>query len=77
MQSKIRHKDQLTRNAPAVKDLKRRTWKKLKTFKNTYKNVYGMMVEVGIAEVVEEAIQCEAGLPTKYKLTRPNFLHFY
>ncbi len=34
------------------------------------------MVEAGIAEVVEEAIQHEAGLPTKYKLTRPEYLVF-
>ncbi len=34
------------------------------------------MVEAGIAEVVEEAIQHEAGLPTKYKLTRPEYLLF-
>ncbi len=43
-----RHQDQLTRNASAVKNLKRR----------------------------EEAIQHEAGLPTKHKLTRPKYLVF-
>jgi hypothetical protein len=34
-----------------------------------YANVYETMVDAGIAEVVEEAIQHEAGLPTKHKLT--------
>ncbi len=71
-----RHQDQLTRNASAVKDLKRRTWVKTENFKNMYENVYETMVEAGIAEVVEEAIQHEAGLPTKYKLTRPEYLIF-
>ncbi len=41
-----------------------------------YENVYKMMVEAGIAEVVEEAIQHEAGLLTKYKLTHPKYLVF-
>jgi hypothetical protein len=70
------HQDQLTRNASAVKDLKRRTWVKTENFKNMYENVYKMMVEAGIAEVVEEAIQHEAGLLTKYKLTHPKYLVF-
>jgi hypothetical protein len=35
-----------------------------------------MMGEAGIAEVVEAAIQHEAGLPTKYELTRPKYLLF-
>jgi len=34
------------------------------------------MVEAGIAEEVEEAIQYDAGLPTKFKLTHPEFLLF-
>ncbi len=45
-------------------------------FANMYENAYDTMVEVGIAEVADEAIQNEAGLPTKYKLTRPKFLLF-
>jgi hypothetical protein len=34
------------------------------------------MVEVGIVEEVKDAIQYETGLPTKYKLTKPEFLLF-
>jgi hypothetical protein len=34
------------------------------------------MVEAGIAEEVEEAIQYDAGSPTKFKLTHPKFLLF-
>jgi hypothetical protein len=45
-------------------------------FKNMYENVYETVVEAGIAEVVEEAIQHEAGLPTKYVLTQPEYLLF-
>ncbi len=47
-------------------------------FKNMYEKVYEtmVMIEAGIAEVVEEAIQCEAGLPTKYVLTQPEYLLF-
>jgi hypothetical protein len=41
-------------------------------FANMYENVYDTMVEAGIAKVVDDAIQ-QAGLPTKYKLTRPDF----
>jgi hypothetical protein len=41
-----------------------------------YKNVYKTMVEVGVAEELEEAIQLDAGLPTKYKLTYPDHVLF-
>ena len=71
-----RYEDVLTRNGSVVKDLKRRTWVTAENFQNMYENVYETMVEAGIAEVVEEAIQHEAGLPTKYKLTRPEYLLF-
>jgi hypothetical protein len=35
-----------------------------------------MMVEAGVAEEVSEDIQHEAGLPSKDKLTRPEFILF-
>ncbi len=35
-----------------------------------YKNVYHTMVEAGIAEIVEDEIQYDQGLPTKYKLNQ-------
>ena len=34
------------------------------------------MVKAGIAEEVEEAIQYNAGLPTKFKLTHPELFLF-
>lgn len=34
-----------------------------------HEDVYEMMAEVGVAEVVEEASLHKAGLPAKYKLT--------
>ncbi len=37
---------------------------------------YTTMVETGIAEVVEDAIQYDTGLPSKYKLIKPEFLLF-
>ena len=39
-----------------------------------YENVYETMVEAGIAEKVEEDIQYETGLPSKHKLTKPEYL---
>jgi hypothetical protein len=41
-----------------------------------YNNVYKMMVKAGMVEEVSEEIQREAGLPSKYKLTRPEFILF-
>jgi hypothetical protein len=41
-----------------------------------YENVCATMVEKGIAEKVEDAIHYETGLPTKYKLTHPEYLLF-
>jgi hypothetical protein len=35
-------------------------------FTNMYGNAYEMMVEAGIAEKVEEEIQYETGLPSKF-----------
>jgi hypothetical protein len=71
-----RHEDVLTRNGSEVKDLKRGTWVKSKIFQNMYENIYATMVEVGIAEELEEEIQHERGLPTKKALTEPEFLLF-
>jgi hypothetical protein len=39
-------------------------------------NIYKTMVKAGIAEEVEEAIQYNAGLPTKFKLTHPELFLF-
>ncbi len=70
------YEDVLTRNGSVVKDIKRRTWVTSENFANMYENVFNIMVEAGIAKVVDEAIQHEVGLLTKYKLTRPEFLLF-
>jgi hypothetical protein len=70
------HQDELSHNGSIVRDLKQRTWVTAENFENMYNNIYNTMVEVGIAEKVEEAIQYDAGLPTKFKLTHPEFLLF-
>ena len=41
-----------------------------------YDNKYREMVEAGIAEELEEEITHEEGLPTKFKLTHPDYLLF-
>jgi hypothetical protein len=41
-----------------------------------HENMYTAMVEAGIMEKVEDAIQYDTGLPTKYKLTKSEFLLF-
>jgi hypothetical protein len=41
-----------------------------------YENVYATMVEAGVAEELEEEIQHETGLPTKYALAKPEYLLF-
>ncbi len=71
-----RFDDALTRNGSTVKDIKRRTWVTRENFENMYENVYATMVEAGIAEEVQEAIQYDTGLPTKYRLTHPEYLLF-
>jgi hypothetical protein len=55
------YKHVLTRKGFIVK-FKMKNMGKVESFQNMYGNVYEMMVEAGIAEVVEEAIQHEAGL---------------
>ncbi len=59
-----------------IKDVKRRTWVTRENFENMYENVYKTMVEAGVAEELEEAIQLDAGLPTKYKLIVPDHVLF-
>jgi hypothetical protein len=49
---------------------------KCEHFMNMYENVYATMVEANITEDVEEDIQYDTGLPTKYKLTHPEYLMF-
>ena len=71
-----RFEDTLTRNQSTVKDTKRRTWVTQANFENMYENIYKTMVEAGIAEELEEEIQYETGLPTKFKLTHPDYLLF-
>ncbi len=41
-----------------------------------YENVYNTMVEAGVAEEVSEEIKYETGLPSKFKLTRPEYVVF-
>ncbi len=45
-------------------------------FENMYENVYKTMVEAGVAEELSEEIQHKAGLPSKYRLTRPEYVLF-
>ena len=71
-----RHAAQLTTSGTVIKDVKRRTWVTQENFENMYENVYKTMVEAGVAEELEEAIQLDAGLPTKYKLTVPDHVLF-
>jgi hypothetical protein len=70
------HKELLTNKHVMVKDVKRNTWVKLETFESMYKIVYEAMVEVGIAEKKEEAVQYETGHPSQYILTKPEYLLF-
>jgi hypothetical protein len=71
-----RFSDELTRSAIKIKDVKRNTWVTKDNFLNMYTNVYETMVEAGVAEKLEQEIQHEEGLPTKFKLTKPEFLLF-
>ena len=71
-----RHKDKLSRKGSTVKDVKRSTWVTRENFESMYENIYESMVEAGIAEKVEEEIQYEAGHPSHYVLTKPEYLVF-
>jgi hypothetical protein len=66
----------LTTSGTVIKDVKRRTWVMKENFENMYENVYKTMVEAGVAEEVSEEIQHEAGLPSKFRLTRPEYILF-
>jgi hypothetical protein len=57
-------------------NFRRRTWVTHENFENMYGNVYKTIVEAGFAEEQERAIQHNAGLPSKYKLTRPKYMLF-
>jgi hypothetical protein len=70
------HAALLTTSVTVIKDVKRRTWVTRENFENMYENVYKTMVEAGVAEELEEAIQLDAGLPTKYQLTVPDHVLF-
>jgi hypothetical protein len=71
-----RYKDVLSRNGSAIKDTKRRTWVTRDNFMSMYENIYERMVEAGIAEKEDGEILHEAGLPSKYILTLPEYLLF-
>ena len=71
-----RYEDVLSRNGSAIKDTKRRTWVTRDNFLYMYENVYVRMVEAGIAEKEDEEIVYVEGLPSKYKLTLPEYLLF-
>jgi len=71
-----RFEDTLTRKHTTVKDIKRRTWATRDNFENMYDNIYEAMVEAGIAEELDEEINYGSGLPTRFKLTHPDYLLF-
>ena len=71
-----RYEHVLTRNKTTIKDIKRRTWVRRENFENMYENIYNEMVEAGIAEELEEEISYEKGLPSKFRLTHPDYLLF-
>jgi hypothetical protein len=71
-----RHKEVLTNKQRTVKDVKRNTWVTVENFESMYENVYEAMVEAGIAEKKEEAVQYETGRPSQYVLTKPEYLLF-
>jgi len=71
-----RHSSLLTLSGTVIKDVKRRTWVTHENFENMYENVYNTMVEAGVAEEVSEEIKYETGLPSKFKLTRPEYVVF-
>ncbi len=48
----------------------------VENFESMHENVYKAMVETGIAEKKEEAVQYETGHPSQYVLTKPEYLLF-
>ena len=45
-------------------------------FENMYQCMYKSMVEAGVAEELAEEIQYGSGLPSKFRLTNPNYVVF-
>jgi hypothetical protein len=70
------HASLLTTSGTVIKDVKRKAWVTKENFENMYENVYKTMVEAGVAEELSEEIQHKAGLPSKYRLTRPEYVLF-
>jgi hypothetical protein len=70
------HSFLLTTSGTVIKDVKHRSWVTKENVENMYENVYKTKVEAGITKDVEEAIQLDAGLPTRYVLTNPEHMLF-
>jgi hypothetical protein len=68
--------EEITRSGTTVKDTKRNMQVTKENFINMYENVYEEMVLAGIAEKKEEEIEYGTGLPSKFQLTKPEFLLF-
>jgi hypothetical protein len=83
-----RHGDMLKRAKGRVRDVNRHNWCTYANFSTMYNVVYEAMVESKVAEKVDEAIiydifgnehsdpDCTFGLPTKYRLLKPENVIF-
>lgn len=82
-----RHSDLIKSGKSKVKDSKRQTWCTIEHFTEMYACAYGAMAEAGVAEILaEEAFfdsegnettkENAVGLPTKFKLTHPEWVLF-
>jgi len=68
--------EQLTRSGTTIKDSKRNTWVTQENFQNMYESVYEATVSAGVAKKEEEEINYGTGLPSRYRLTKPEYVLF-
>ncbi len=71
-----RYSDRLTRSGTTIKDTKRNTWVTKENFQNMYESVYEAMVTAGVAQKEDEEITYGTGLPSRYRLTKPEYVLF-
>jgi len=71
-----RYSDKLTQSGTTIKDTKRNTWVTKENFQIMYESVYEAMVTAGVAQKEDEEITYGTGLPSRYRLTKPEYVLF-
>jgi hypothetical protein len=71
-----RYSDKLTQSGTTIKDTKRNTWVTKENFQIMYESVHEAMVTAGVTQNEDEEINYGTGLPSRYRLTKPEYVLF-